>query len=154
MSAAAEVQTGAALLNGIPGAITLSINSSTVGMNAESMNFTDNFKMEEIPAQDAVTIETVIASQRSRDIEFSFAPKSTTRALALAECAKIVALTPLQVCTIASDTLTGLNGTYNYIGGATVQRTRNGVAVCGIKMRQYEVAATAGTFAALAVVSG
>src|SRR6478672_11940790 len=150
MVVAAEVIVGKAVLNGIQGAITM---TGAAPFNMSDRTLTDDFKNEELPAQNGATIETVIASQRKRDYECTFVPTGAARADVIAVMASFAALKPLDVITVANSTVVAYNGSYNYMGGATIKETRDGYAVCGIKLRQYETAATSGTFAALAIAS-
>jgi hypothetical protein len=153
MSAAAEVQAGTAYIYGIaPLTITPSGGSAITG-NIANVRVTDEWQDDEITSQNGAVIETSIGSRRKRTIEFDFAPKGTARSDAIAAAAAILALTPNQVITIASDTLTALNGTYNFKSGGTITRTRDGIAVSSIKLVAYETAGTGGTFAALAIAS-
>jgi hypothetical protein len=151
MPAAAEIQVGTAKLNGIAGAVTM---TGAATFNMSSRNLTDGFKMEEIPSQDGAVIESVIASQRTREYDCEFAPSGATRAAAEAVVDTLTALGPLAVITIAGSTVSAFNGTYNLMPGTAVRETRDGHATVVMKLKQYETAAAAGTFAALAVVTG
>jgi hypothetical protein len=164
MAAAAEIQSGRAQIFGIaPITITPSPGTAISG-NASNMRWSMAWKEEEQAAQNGATVESLIASQLRRTLEIDFAPAGVlggtiTRAQALAECAKILALLPNHTIQIAAEDIlaTGdksINGTYNYKGGATITRTRDGVGVAGIKLEQYETAATDGAYAALATISG
>src|SRR4051812_2910234 len=80
----AEFEVGAGYINGIQGAITITpAGGSDMGatMNMSSRQMSDNFNLEEIPAQNGATIEAAIASRRYRDVDIEFAPKGATRAL-------------------------------------------------------------------------
>lgn len=154
----AEFEVGAGYINGIQGAITITpAGGSDMGatMNMSSRQMSDNFNLEEIPAQNGATIEAAIASRRYRDVDIEFAPKGATRALCQTFISTVLmSLEPLIVLTVASSTIAAHNGTFNYIGGANIKETREGFCVSGIKARQYETAATVGTFAALAKITG
>lgn len=150
MSAAAEVQGGTACSFGIAGVVTM---TGAATFNISDRTITDEFKTTEIPSQNGAVVETVIASQRRRNYDSTFVPTGATRAAAVAVVATLMALTPLSVITIAVSTIAAFNGTYNYMGGAYVKETREGYAVAGIKLSQFEVAGTAGTFAALAIAT-
>lgn len=151
MPAAAEVQAGTGYLNGIAGAITMT-GAATFNMSRRTRK--PNVKMEEIPSQNSAVIETVIASQRSIDYDCEFAPTGATRAAAEVVVDTLTALTPLAVITIANSTVSAFNGTYNLIEEPAITETRDGYATVTMKLRQYEVTGTAGTFAALPIVSG
>ena len=150
---AAEVQSGKGQIFGIAPLTMTPSGGSAIAGNASNMSWTPSWKEEEMAAQNGATIESQICSGNRQSLTLDFAPTSTTRALALAEAAKLVAMTPNQVVTIAAEDIAtvGLNGTYNYKGGATITRTRDGVGVCSIKLERYETT-TAGTFAALATI--
>jgi hypothetical protein len=151
MSAAAEVQAGAGVSFGIAGAVTM---TGAATLNISNRSLTDAFKLDKLPSQNGAVIEGLYASQRQRDYDCEFVPKGATRAAAVAVVHTLLQLLPLDVITIGASTITDYNGTYNYMGGAYVKETREGYAVAGIKLSQWEVAGTGGTFAALAIVSG
>jgi hypothetical protein len=147
--AAAEVQAGAGVSFGIQGVVTM---TGAATLNISDRSLTDEFKNTELPSQNGAVIETMIASQRRRSYECTFVPKGAARTDAQAVCNTLMALTPLQVITIGGSTITSYNGTYNYMGGGYVKETREGYAVAGIKLSQFETAGTANTFAALVVI--
>lgn len=162
MSAATEIQIGRGNLNGMPGAWTITPaggGPTDLTFNTSDRSFTENFKMEELPAQTGSVIESVIASCRSRDVEMNFVPSASTRAGVITVINKLRAMTPLTLMTVA--TITGTNGvnqeydgTYNLLPGLSIKETREGKVMASFKMRQYETAAAAGTFAGLAPITG
>jgi hypothetical protein len=135
--AAQEVQSGRGQIYGVaPLAITPTGGSGAITGNISNMRWSTSWKEDEMASQNGATVESLIAAGMRRTLEFDFAPTSTTRVLALAECAEVLAMTPNQIVTITSEDIAvgGLNGTYNYKGGATITRTRDGVGVVGIKL--------------------
>lgn len=151
MSAAAEIQGGAGCSWGIAGSVTM---TGAATFNISDRTLTDEFKTSELPSQNGAVIEGIYAYQRRRNYDSTFVPTGATRAAAQAVVATLMALSPLAVITVAASTIAAYNGTYNYMGGAYVKETREGYAVAGIKLSQFEVAGTAGTFAALPIVVG
>ena len=150
MAAAAEVQVGAGYINGILGSITM---TGIASFNTANRDLTDNFKMEEITSQNGAVIETVIASAGYREYTMEFAPKGTSRAIAQSVASSLFGILPLALITVASSTVAIWNGSYNYVGGASLKETRDGVAICNIKLKQYQTAADGTAFAALALVT-
>lgn len=150
MVVTAETIIGAGYINGIQGAITM---TGVATFNMSDRQLTDEFASEEIPAQNGATIEAAIASKRVRNVECTFAPKGATRVAAEAVITSLFALGPYAVITVAASTVSVQNGTFNYMGGAYIKETRDGYAVAGIKLKQFETA-TQGTFAALAIIVG
>jgi hypothetical protein len=169
MSAAVESQAGAAVSFGVTsesGAtltwagvtdLTMAVASGK-GANISEQTVGKNFKVTELPSQNGAVIETLIASQCYRDYECTFVPKGTTRALAQAVANALMTATPLTVITVTHSPITAIGGetptsnTFNYIGGAYVKETREGYCVAGIKLRSFETAAAANTYAALSVI--
>jgi len=147
----AEIQHGTGNVYGIA-AVTITVAGAQMNGNISNQKWSEDFKRDEMPAQTGDRIEGVISYQRVRTLEFDFAPKSTTRALAIAEAKKFLSWTPNAVVTIAASGNTPLNGTFNLKSGGGFTRTKEGVAVCSVKVAQYEVAGTANTFASLAVI--
>ncbi len=151
MSAAAEVQSGKGQIFGIVAMTMTPSGGSAIAGNMSNHRWPTSWKADELSSQNGATVESQGCSQNRETIEIDFAPTSTTRALAKAEADKVIALTPNQVVTIASDDQAALNGTWNYKGGATLTRIRDGVGVSSIKLERYETT-TAGTYAALAII--
>lgn len=151
MAAATEIQVGTARINGIQGTITVSISTTP---NLTTMGLADNFSVETIRSQNGAVIETKIAAARERVLTLELIPSSTTKAGALSDAIAIMAaLTPLAVITIAGCSITTFNGTYNYESGGEIVQKRETYTIINIKASACEVAATAGTFAGLAVAT-
>ena len=150
-TAATETQIGTAYINGIGGSITM--NAGNWG-NLASVESGDNFKTDEIVSQNGAVIETVIASQQYKEFTMEFAPSNTTsRALARSAAASFVAIGALAVVTVANCDIAVYNGTYNYMGGASIKSTRDGVTVCNMKLRKYVTAADGASYAALSPIT-
>lgn len=151
MAAATEIQVGTARINGILGTVTVSIATTP---NLSTLGLTDDFSVEEIRSQNGAVVETMIAAARKRTVTMELIPSGTSKANAQSDAIAIMAaLTPLAVITIGGCTVTTLNGTYNYIGGAEIMQKRETFTVINVKAVQTEIAATAGTFAGLAVAT-
>ena len=164
--AATDIQYGTARIFGIQGSYTVAIVSgyapSSVSLtgadtNPSSIAFNHSFKTDEIASVNGAVIETLIASQQRREITIEIIPSSTstspTRAEALVMLEAIGNLSPFAIFTLASFDFTKLNGTWNYMGGAECTLKRDTYAICSIKLAQFEVAGTAGTYAALPIAS-
>lgn len=149
---AAEIQAGTAYIYGIV-ALTITASASVITGNASNVRWTDEWTDDEMSSQNGAVIETSIGSRRKRTLEFDFAPSGSSRSNAKAQADKVLALTPNQIITIAADDHSAINTTYNWKSGGTYTRTRDGVAVTGLKMTTYETAGTAGSFAALAIAN-
>lgn len=145
----ADVQVGQAYLQGVAGTITM---TGVATFNASTRTLADEFSKEEIPASAGDIIEAVIYSKRQRSYVCEFAPKGASRVAAEAVIDTLFATSMGATVTIGGSTVSAYNGTYNYEGGAYIRETRDGYAVAGINLRQYENS-TPGTFAALATVS-
>ena len=157
MAVAAEIQSGTAYIYGIF-AVTLTCASPAVVIsgNISNIRITTSFKEDEMPAQNGATIESLIASQQRRRIEFDMAPSGTSRANAIAEVDQWLSLTPNVIITLADvlgGTSTSFEGTYNLKSGGSLTLTRDGVGVLGIQMESYATAADGAVFAGLATVS-
>lgn len=157
---AAEIQSGTAYIYGIH-AVTITCASPSVVLacNISNIRVTTTFKEDEMTSQNGSVIEALIASAQRRRVEFDLAPTGTTRANAVAEVDQWLSLanSPNVIITLADvlgGTSTSLEGTYNLKSGGSYAGTRDGVGVIGVQLESYETAATAGTFAGLATISG
>jgi hypothetical protein len=149
-----DVIAGSAVLNGIKGAITITPSGGTdlaTGMNIESRNLSDEFTVDEIASQGGDIIETLVASKHKRNCRIRFIPKGTTKANAETVVDSFIALTKLQVVTVAVSTVSAYNGTFNFMGGMSIDETKEGRLVIEFNATQYQK--TDGTFAALAVAT-
>ncbi len=152
MAAAAEVQVGIARINGIQGTLTCAVLGAN--FNPSSVSKSENFKVDSIVSPSGVVIETKIASQRERMVSVEFIPSGTTRADAIAVVTALNALGPLAVVTLGGFTGdTSMNSTFNYLDGGEVVLKRDTYCIANIRLVQTEVAATGGTFAALAIAT-
>jgi hypothetical protein len=153
-----DIQAGFGMLHGIPGAITLTPSggsdlwSAGAKSNISSLNLTHNFTLDETPSSDGTIIEQATASKEFRDWRCSFMPKADTRANAEAVVDAFLALTPLKVIAVAVATVSAYNGSFNFMGGMTIDSTRDGKTVIEFNLRQYKDAS--GNFSALAAVTG
>jgi hypothetical protein len=153
-----DVQAGFGMLHGCPGAITLTPGGGSdlwgagASANISSRNLTHNFTLDETPSSDGTIIEQATASKEFRDCRCSFMPKGTTRANAETVVDTFLALTPLKVITVAASTVSAYNGTFNFMGGMTIDETRDGKLVIEFNLRQYKDAS--GAFGGLAVITG
>lgn len=152
MAAAAEIQAGTAVINGIQGTITM---TGAATFNLASRTHTENFDVQEITAQNGAVVETMVASKRNREIDVEFFPTGANRTAVIAVIASLTALNPLDVITIGqtgTPAVAACAGTWNLMPGMQVRETRDGVLSVTMKLKAHEVAATGDTFAALAVV--
>lgn len=157
MAVAAEIQVGTAYIYGIH-AVTITCGTPSVVItgNISNIRVTTLFKMDELPSQNGSVIETKIAAQQRRRVEFDLAPSASTRAAAVAEVDQWLSIPPLAVITLADvlgGTSTSLEGTYNLESGGSYQGTRDGVGVLGIQLESLATAADGAVFAGLAVAS-
>lgn len=153
-----DVQAGFGMLHGIAGAITLTPSggsdlwSAGAKANISSRNLTHNFTLDELPSSDGTYIEQATATKEFRDCRVSFMPKADTRANAEAVVDSFLALTPLKPITVAASTVSAMNGDFNFMGGMTIDETRDGKLVIEFNMRQYKNGS--GTFGALSLITG
>lgn len=153
-----DIQSGFGYLHGIAGAITLTpsggsdLFSAGAKSNIESRNLTHNWTTDEIASQDGTIIEQITASKEYKDCRVRFMPKGTTRANAEVVVDTFIAITPHQVITVAASTVSAFNGTFNFMGGMTIDETRDGKLVIEFNLRQYKDAS--GAFGGLAVITG
>lgn len=151
MAATTQVLAGKGLIDGITGAFTFT--DLTGGANFESIDLQDDFTVDRIATQNGGTTETLIARGHNRKFTGKFVPTGTARTDARAIAAALMAFTPLKVITTTLFDVAALNGTWNYMGGARIALTREGYAIVDIQLEAQEVAATAGTFAGLAIAT-
>lgn len=158
MAAAADIQAGTARIYAIQNsgsaiAITVTAQALT-SPNLSSVSWNDSFKVDEIASMNGSVVETLIASQRRREITIELIPSGTDRAAASTQLDNLLDnLKPLAVITLANFKDERFNGTFNYMGGAEVTLKRDTEVVTSVKCAQFETAGTADSFAALAIAT-
>ena len=153
-----EIQAGTARINGIQNSgsdITCTVVSQALAaFNASSVGFTDEFDGQQIGSMNGAVVETLIGARRFRTLQIELIPSGTTRALAQANLDNILDnLTPYCVFTLANFFDARFNGTFNYMGGGEVTLKRDTFVIANVRISQFETAATANTFAALAIAT-
>jgi len=149
MATTADVQVGTAVIHGISGSVSI---TGIATFKLDDVGLDDNFQSRKYTNSAGVLTDTIVAFDRNRRLTINFLPSGATRTAAEAIVTSMLALAPLAVITLAGFTITAFNGTYNYMGGASVKATREGEVICGIQLEAQETT-TAGTFGGLAVIS-
>lgn len=150
-----DVQGGAGVFMGIPGAITFTPTGGSDlggGMNFSSITKTANWTLDELANSGGTYIESSVATKAYRDLEINFIAKGTTRANAETVLDSFEALTPNQVITIAAGTATIINIAGNLLSGLRHGLNREGRAEITCSIRQYQ--GSGGTYGALAAITG
>lgn len=131
---AVETQVGIAKIWGMKDA-TWAIGAATIISTLDDADAKHGFKKEDLTGQDG-NIETKIAWQEKIEVTINFAPKGTSRALAIAQ---LVASKPTMLAKVTLSGFPGgvgfgFNGDYNYVGGWNVKMTKEGPLVSGIQL--------------------
>lgn len=132
--ATVETQQGLAKIFAMIGATVTTLTGAAT-LTLTTSDFEDDFKLIEDPGQDG-NIETLLAYNRVINGTIDFIPNGGTRAAAIISLANSLPGMITKV-TLASYALSYVNGDYNYIGGWSPKFTREGLVVCGIKLRAY-----------------
>jgi len=107
--------------------------AATVTM--ESADLDHDFTLQEHQGQDGCT-ETLIGSDEKFNCTINFAPNGATRAAAINSAANSWPAMLTKVV-LSGFAIAKYNTNYNYIGGATAKTTSSGIAIMGIKLRNY-----------------
>lgn len=134
-----EVITGVGKIWGLdqdsanPMTVTSLTGAATITL--DSADGSDDFELAELKDQ-VGDVETLIASNRTRPVNLSFAPNGATRAAAKTSLANCLP-GPLTKATIAQASVPFFNGDYNYIGGWAVKVTRDGIVIVTMRIKAY-----------------
>src|SRR5688572_22938267 len=81
--------------------------------NVGGIDFTREFKLDEIATQSGGSIGTIIASQKRRRMVVDFVPQADTRVNVATQIANWIDLEELTVLTIARFKIAAVNGSWN-----------------------------------------
>lgn len=176
MALSIETQHGVARIYGIPpinsavDEMTWSIATVALtggsGLNPSSIGWTDNFKSDEIASSDGSIVETLIASQRRRELAVELIPSSSSATPTAAEARAFVThlltnMKPFSVFVISGfhGDLTWVNsssataGSWNYMGGGEIMLRRDTYCIVNVRLAQFLTRADGAVFAALPLAS-
>ena len=158
MPAAQESQIGVGRIYGVAGTTVWTVNASGLpagsGLNVTSVAITDSFKTDEIGSANGAVVETLIGSQRRRELTIELIPSSDTSAPTRAQAYAMVThflanAQPYCKIVMSGFTMAELNGEWNYMGGAEITIKRDTYGVASVKLAQFATAADGNVFDAL-----
>jgi len=135
--AATEIQQGIARVFGMDGAVFTVGLAVAVENTMETGDLDQEFQTDELKGQNG-EVETIIASDESHSLTIQLAPKSTTRALAIAEMQKIRDLGAIARVQTAGFSIATYNGNWNCLGWSG-KLARDGVFVMTLKLKAWIV---------------
>lgn len=134
MAVTVETQQGLAKIFGLNVA-TMTVLTGVATITISSADLEHNFKLVEDPDQEG-NVETLIAYNEVYDVTIDFIPNGATRAAAITSLANTLPGMITKVV-LANFDFAVFNGNFNYIGGWSPKITREGLVICGIKLRKY-----------------
>lgn len=140
--------------------------TSGSGLNPSSLGWTDSFKSDEIPSSDGSVIETLIASQRRRELNCEIIPSSSSTSPTAAEARAFLThilanMKPFSIFVLSGfhadltwvNGASATNGSFNYMGGGEIILRRDTFCIANIRLAQFVTRADGAVFAALPLAS-